>query len=184
MKRQRFIQALAAAPAAPALLAQQGAQQGAQQAPQAGPQPVPSQAAPPESAPLDFSIPDEGADPVSRFFSARQFATLRRVCEVLMPAAQGFPGALEARVPEFMDFLIADSPADRQQVWLRGLDALENQSHTRFRKPFADTDAAQADILFAPLHQPWSYEPPSDPIARLLGAAKQDVRSATFNSYE
>jgi len=167
MKRRRFLQALAAAPATPALLAQQA---------------VPDAAA--EPAPLDFSGPDEGADPVLRFFSTRQFATLRRLCDLLVPGAQSSPGALEARVPEFMDFLIGDSAVDRQQLWLSGLDALESQSQTIFKKAFTDTDAAQADTLFAPLHQPWTYEPPADPIARLLAAAKQDVRTATANSFE
>ena len=170
MRRRRFIQALAAAPAAPALLAQQ-------------PAPAPAPEAP-EAAPLDFSIADEGADPVSKFFSARQFATLKRLCDLLMPAAPGSPGALEARVPEFMDFLIGDAPVQRQQLWLSGLDGLEYQSQTRFRKAFADTDATQADTLLAPLRQPWSFEPPNDPVARLLAAAKQDVRTATFNSFE
>jgi hypothetical protein len=128
--------------------------------------------------------PEEGADPVSGFFSARQFATLRRVCDILVPAAQGSPGALEGRVPEFMDFLIGQSPLDRQQLWLNGLDALEYQSQARFRKAFADADAGQADTLFAPLRQPWSYEPPDDPVARLLAAAKTEVRTAAFNSFE
>jgi hypothetical protein len=177
MKRRRFIQALAAVPAAPALLAQQGAQQAPQQ-----PAPAAPDAA--EPTPLDLSAPDEGADSVPGFFSARQFATLRRLCDLLMPAAQGSPGALDARVPEFMDFLIGDSPLDRQQLWLSGLDALEYQAQTRFQKAFADTDAAQADTLFDPLHQPWTYEPPADPIARLLATAKQDIRTATFNSFE
>ena len=170
MRRRRFIQALAAAPAAPALLAQQPA-------PAAAPEV-------PEAAPLDFSVPDEGADPVSKFFSARQFATLKRMCDLLIPGGPGSPGALEARVPEFMDFLIGDAPVQRQQLWLSGLDALEYQSQTRFRKAFADTDAAQADALFAPLRQPWSYDPPADPVARLLVAAKIEVRTATFNSFE
>jgi len=170
MRRRRFIQALAAAPAAPALLAQQ-------------PAPAPAPEAP-EAAPLDFSIADEGADPVSKFFSARQFATLKRLCDLLIPAAPGSPGALEARVPEFMDFLIGDAPVQRQQLWLSGLDGLEYQSQIRFRKAFADTDAGQADTLLAPLHQPWSFEPPNDPVARVLAAAKQDVRTATYNSFE
>ena len=173
MKRRRFIQALAAAPAAPALLAQQPPQ------PAATPD-----AAATDPAPLSFSIPEEGADPSVGFFSARQFATLKRMCDLLMPAGSGVPGALDARVPEFMDFLIGDAPAARQQLWLSGLDALEYQSQTRFRKAFADTDAAQADTIFAPLHQPWAYELPDDPIARLLAAAKQDVRTATYNSFE
>src|SRR5689334_12657774 len=99
MKRRRFIQALAAAPAAPALLAQQAAQQ-------AGP-PVES----PETD-IVFAIPDDASEPVLRFFNQRQFATLRRLSDVLMP------GASEAQTPEFMDFLIGDSPAERQQIWL------------------------------------------------------------------
>jgi hypothetical protein len=175
MKRRRFIQALAAAPAAPALLGQQPAQQ---PAPQAAP------AAAPESTPLDFATPDEGADPILKFFNARQFAALKRLSDVLMPAGPGVPGAVDARVPEFLDFLISEAPVPRQQLWLNGLDALERQAQARFGKTFADADAAQADALFAPLRQPWSYELPDDPIARLLAAAKQDVRTATFNSFE
>jgi Gluconate 2-dehydrogenase subunit 3 len=180
MKRRRFIQALAAAPAAPVLLAQQ------QPAQQPAPAPAAAEAAPPvaESAPLEFAIPEEGADPVSKFFSARQFATLKRMCDVLMPSGSGVPGAVEARVPEFMDFLIGDAPVDRQQLWLSGLDGLEYQSQSRFRKAFADTDAAQADTLFAPLRQPWTDELPDDPVARLLAVAKLDIRMATFNSFE
>jgi hypothetical protein len=173
MKRRRFLQALAAAPAAPALLGQQPA-----------PPAAPAAADAAAAAPLDFSIPDEGAEPVTGFFNPRQFASLKRVCDLLMPAAPGSPGAIEARVPEFMDFLIGDSPLERRQLWLRGLDALESQSQAHFRKSFADTDAAQADTLFAPLHQPWAYELPDDPVARLLAAAKLEVRSATYNSYE
>src|SRR5581483_4444415 len=172
MKRRRFIQALAAAPAAPTLIAQQT-------------QPPASVAADNAEPPaLDLSVADEGADPVPQFFSSRQFATLRRLCDLLEPAAQGSPGALNAHIPEFLDFLIGDAPSDRRLVWLSGLDALELQSQTRFRKAFADTDAAQADALLAPLRRPWTSQPPADPIAQLLAAAKQDVRAATFNSYE
>jgi hypothetical protein len=168
MKRRRFIQALAAAPAVPALLAQQGAQS-------------PST---PDAPPLDFAVAEEGADGVLNCFSARQFATLRKLCDMLVPGAPGSPGALECRVPEFLDFLIGDSPQERKQLWLKGLDALESASQTRFSKAFATTDATQADVLLAPLHQPWTYDPPTDPIAQLLAVAKTDVRTATFNSVE
>ena len=87
-------------------------------------------------------------------------------------------------MPEFLDFLIGESPLDRKQLWSRGLDALESVSQTRFSKTFADTDAVQADALLAPLHQPWSSEPSADPIAQLLAVAKLEVRTATFNSVE
>jgi hypothetical protein len=34
------------------------------------------------------------------------------------------------------------------------------------------------------LRAPWTYEPPADPLARFLQAAKADVRTATVNSRE
>jgi hypothetical protein len=176
MRRRRFIQALAAAPAAPALLAQQAAQPPATAASAAIP--------PPDPAPLDFSVPDEAGDPVLKFFGAKHSANLRRLCDLLVPGAPGVPGAVDAHVPEFMDFLIGDSTLERQAFWLRGLDALETQSQARFAKTFADTDAVQAAALLAPLHQPWTPGPLTDPVARLLIGAKDEIRTATLNSYE
>jgi hypothetical protein len=38
--------------------------------------------------------------------------------------------------------------------------------------------------LLAPLREPWTFDPPADPLTRFLRAAKQDVRAATMNSRE
>ena len=89
-------------------------------------------------------------------------------------------GGQGAGVPGFPDFRIAG----RQQVYQAGLDALNAQAEKRYRKPFAELDAAQADTLLAPLHQPWTYAPPADPLAHFLAVAKADVRTATVNSRE
>ena len=75
-------------------------------------------------------------------------------------------------------------PADRQQLYQAGLDALNGQAAQRYRKPFAELDAAEADALLAPLHQAWSYAPPADPLAHFLVVAKADIRTATLNSRE
>jgi len=167
MKRRRFVQAIAAAPAAPAALAQRA--------------PAPSTPTE-EAANLEFTHLDAAADPAPHFFTPAQIAALRRLSDILMPAIGEAPGALAAEAPEFLDFLISASPADRQQLYRAGLDALNAQAKKRFNKPFADVDAAQADVLLAPLREPWTYEPPTDPLARFLRAAKQDVRTATTNS--
>jgi hypothetical protein len=119
-----------------------------------------------------------------RFFNAQQFAALRKLSVVLLPAIGGMPGALEAGAPEFLDFLIGASPADRQQLYKAGLDALNAQARKLHNKAFADVDEAQAALLLAPLRQPWTYEPPADQLARFLREAKQDVRTATMNSCE
>ena len=99
-----------------------------------------------------------------------------------MPASStpnGAPGALEAEAPEFLDFLLSQSAADRQQLYRNGLDGLNSQAKKRFSKLFADVDAGQADTLLAPLRDPWTYDAPSDPVAAMLRAAKDDVRRAT-----
>ena len=118
------------------------------------------------------------------FFTAQQFAALRKLSDLLIPPMNGAPGALEAKAPEFLDFLLSQSPADRQQLYRNGLDGLNAQARRRFAKPFADVDAAQADMLLAPLREPWTYDAPADPVAAMLRAAKDDVRRATTNSRE
>ena len=170
MKRRRFIQALAATPAAPALLAQQTQQV----------QPTP----PPAEASLRYAVPDAAAEAVLHFFTAQQFAALRKLSDLLHPPMNGAPGALEAKAPEFLDFLLGQSSADRQQLYRLGLDGLNAQARKRFAKPFADVDAGQAEMLLAPLREPWTYDAPADAVAAMLRAAKDDIRRATLNSRE
>jgi hypothetical protein len=175
MKRRRFIQTLAATPAVALPVTSELRAE----------QPASPQQRPAEEAPkLEIAPPDAAADGVARFFSAPQFAALRKLSSVLMPPLNEMPGALEAGAPEFLDFLIGKSPADRQQLYKTGLDGLNARALRQFKKAFAEVDDAQAATLLAPLRQPWTYNPPADPFARFLREAKQDVRTATMNSRE
>ncbi len=123
-------------------------------------------------------------EPVLRFFTAPQFAALKRLSGILMPPIGNSPGALECGAAEFLDFLIGESPAGRQQVYRTGLDALNAQSHKQYGKVFSEVDTAQAEALLGPLRAPWQYDPPSDPLAHFVVTAKADVRTATMNSRE
>lgn len=167
MKRRSFVQALAAAPVTAVLLAQP--------APPARPAAV-------ELPKLEASVPDFVAQSTPRFFTPLQFATLSKVSGTLMPPMGGRPGALEVQAPEFLDFLIGESLPDRKDLYRAGLDGLNAQAKKSYNKPCADLDAGQMDALFSPLREPWTLQPPADPVARFLRAAKQDVRTATVNS--
>lgn len=171
MKRRRFIQTLAAAPAiaVPASLeTTTQAQTGATQ----------------ETPKLETASLDAAAETTPKYFSAAQFAALKKLSNIILPPLNGMPGALDAGAPEFLDFHISKSPADRQQIYKGGLDTLNAQATKRFGKAFAEATDAQAAELLAPLKQPWTYEPPADPFARFLRDAKQDIRNATMNSRE
>ncbi|MEO7675128.1 MAG: gluconate 2-dehydrogenase subunit 3 family protein [Pyrinomonadaceae bacterium] len=189
MKRRQFLKGMAASalvlPAArPAFT-----QQPEFRTPTPTPAPTPTPVCPPPRPFSDlpkvvFDVPDLAAQATHRFFTEDQFATLQKLSDILVPTTPGNPGALEARAPEFLDFLIRASPPDRQQIYRVGLDKLNKEAAKRFKKPFAGVDAAQAGTLLAPLRHPWTFEPPADPLARFLREAKKDVRGATFSSYE
>ncbi len=159
MKRRQLLQALAAAPA---LIAQQPAE-------------------PPK---LETAALADIGEPVVRFFTPPQFSTLRKLCETIMPPSGKAPGALNAHAPEFLDFLLGESPKDRQQLYRTGLDLLNNQAKQKHGKMFADLDAAQTSEALAPLRAPWTYNPPADPLAHFLREARHDIRTATTNSKE
>jgi hypothetical protein len=173
MKRRRFLQTITTVSVASAVQAQQNPS-------------APRSAAAPQTgepaARLDLTAADAAAEPAPRFFNKEQFAALQRLSELLIPAMDGNPGAAEAEAAEFLDFLIGESPAERQRSYTAGLDALNLQSAMRFGKAFSATDDSQAHQLLAPLREPWTPEPPADPLANFLRQAKEDVRMATVNS--
>jgi hypothetical protein len=137
-----------------------------------------------ETPKLDTAVADAAAEGLHRFFSADQFAALERLAEVLMPAAADSPGAKEAGAAEFLDFLLSESPADRQALYRDGIDKLNAEARGHYGKPYAKLAAAEIDALLAPLHEPWTYTSAADPLAAFLQAAKLDVMHATMNSRE
>ncbi len=189
MKRRRFLRAIAAAPVAPAVIvsqqaahAQEPARPTVQQPAQAVPQPANSGA----PKPLAGAHPDVVAEPVARFFTHPEFEALQKLSDVLVPASNGNPGALDANVPQFIDFLIGQSPADRQRLYKSGLDLLNARATKQFNKTFGALDTKQADSILKPLivPVPWMYDPPSDLGVHFATTAHEDIRTATRNSRE
>ncbi|MGA7524191.1 MAG: gluconate 2-dehydrogenase subunit 3 family protein [Acidobacteriaceae bacterium] len=195
MQRRDFVKAaLAASVSSRTLLGQNSP---AQVAPSAPPPTPPAAAAAPapgpvpwmrglmEAKPLHLTppVPDGVAGTTTRFFSDRQMATLRQLCELLMPPLKGYPGAIDAGTPEFLDFLISISPADRRHMYASGLDWLDAEARNKFQVPFDAVTAAQADALIRPWLRAWmSDHPPTEPHAHFINVAQSDIRTATINS--
>jgi hypothetical protein len=133
--------------------------------------------------PMTPLVPDAVAQTNADFFSETQTATLRHFCEILQPPYKAYPGAIEAGAPEFLDFLVGASLADRQQMYTSGLDRLESDARQHFQKPFAALNASEADKLIRPYLRNWlSDHPPTEPFERFINIAHQDIRLATVNS--
>lgn len=162
MKRRRFIQSVPVVSSA--LLAQ----------------------APPKSEmpKIEAASPDSVAKPVLHFFSPPQFVALRRLSDIIMPALSDTPGAIDAGAPEFLDFLIGESPRQRQTLYRSGLDSLNTRATAKFGKAFGALDNNQAETLLQPLREHWTYDSPTDTLANFLRIAKADILTATVNSHE
>ncbi len=100
---------------------------------------------------LEVTGPDEVAEPLARFFTPLQFSALRRLSALIQSLLKGNPGALKHGVPEFPDFLIGASPADRQQRYRSGLDTLNAQAKKQFTKSFAGLDDVQYKTIRTPM---------------------------------
>src|SRR5580704_11681962 len=114
MKRRAVLRSLLAVPAAAALPADVLAQE--------------VRASPPETPKTLTTEADSAAVPIVKTFDSAQLSALRRLGEILMPAAQDTPGALEAGAAEFLDFLIGVSPPDRATLYRSGLDRLNAEA--------------------------------------------------------
>lgn len=186
MKRRNFVRSLLVAPAGSAALKAQ------QQVAAQKPSPSPATSArrafrQPQDVPkLDVVQADLAAEPAPRFFTATQFATLQKLASLLVPPLKGKPSAIDAQAPEFLDFLIRVSSADRQKLYCAGLDSLNIQATEQFHTSFAELNSTQADTILRPLFvaRPWPEDFPDDHLKNFIARAHEDLRTATTNSRE
>jgi gluconate 2-dehydrogenase subunit 3-like protein len=88
----------------------------------------------------------EGTPYAPKFFTPAEFRAARILADMIIPRDERSGSASDAGVPEFMDFMMMDRPAN--QKWMRdGLAWLDAQSNTRFIKPFAEASDAQREQI-------------------------------------
>ena len=78
-----------------------------------------------------------------KFFTEEENKTVIEMSERIIPADDHSPGAKAARVNEYIDLVVSESPDTTKQAWREGLAAINKMSREKFRKPFADASADQ-----------------------------------------
>ena len=82
-----------------------------------------------------------------KFFTPHQWATVSMLADIIIPKDDRSGSATDAGVPEFMDFMMIDTPA-RQSAMRGGLAWLDRECNKRFDKTFvAATDAQRKEVL-------------------------------------
>lgn len=86
-----------------------------------------------------------GAPSTPAFFTPHEWSTVRLLVDYVIPRDERSGSATEAKVPEFMDFLLSDKDATLQQktAMQGGLAWLDNECQHRFGKSFVGASDAQ-----------------------------------------
>jgi gluconate 2-dehydrogenase gamma chain len=84
-----------------------------------------------------------------QFFTSAEYATVERLTEIIIPP-DATPGAKEAGVAEFIDFMAA-SDSEIQYPFRLGLAWLNAHSERTVGKPFLQLGAEQQNTLLEPL---------------------------------
>lgn len=84
-----------------------------------------------------------GTPAALKFFTAAQHRTVDALTEVIIPTDERSPGARAAKVADYLDFILNESPADARQAWKDGLVALDGASVAQFGRPFVELTAEQ-----------------------------------------
>lgn len=113
------------------------------------------------------------------FFSPQQYAMVEHMAEMIIPA-DGTPGAKEAGVAEFIDFMLAnrvpvtgsrdirstddaiEAGNEAQVRFLAGLDWMNAHSHSEFGKKFMDISSDQQNSLLEELAYKAKFKPTTE----------------------
>jgi gluconate 2-dehydrogenase gamma chain len=85
------------------------------------------------------------------FLTDDEMATVTAIAERIMPAGPGMAGATDADVVNYIDLALAGAYADQQEVYRRGLAALDGFCVATFKQGFVYLPAAQQDEILTAL---------------------------------
>ncbi|MCU0338813.1 MAG: gluconate 2-dehydrogenase subunit 3 family protein [Spirosomaceae bacterium] len=92
------------------------------------------------------------------FFNPHEMQTIRVLSNYIIPADAQHGGALEAKVPEFIEFIVKDMP-QHQTPMRGGLAWLDNQSLKQFGKKFIGCPKNQQTALLDQIAYPEQAKP-------------------------
>ena len=77
-----------------------------------------------------------------KFFTAEEMVTIGVLCNIIIPADEISGSALDAKVPDFIEFIVKDMP-EHQVPMQGGLRWLDMQCFKRYNASFADCNQQQ-----------------------------------------
>jgi hypothetical protein len=133
-----------------------------------------------ESAEALEQVRKTGGPAVLRFFTRAQYATIDVLSERLIPADERSGGAQAARVADFIDLFVFDSPAAIKTAWTEGLTLLDQACAQQAGKPFVTAPAEQQVALLTEISR--NEADPKTPLERFFNEAKTRTIQGYYTS--
>ena len=171
VSRRRVLQVLAATPIAAAVA-------GAQQAP-GGQQPARAPHPPAAATPRPAAI-----QPKRRFFTAKEWRTVRVLSDDVIPREERSGSATDAGVPEYIDFhmSVEETSNDARVAMRGGLRWLDTESRRRFGTAYAAARAAQRHQILDDISWPAKAKPEHSAGVAFFSTFRNMVASGFFSS--
>lgn len=115
------------------------------------------------------------------FFNPHERATVEQLSDWIIPEDERSPGALEAGVPDFIDFMMLDLP-DMQVPMRGGLMWLDSRSRDLFGESFVDCDRDQQQQMLDRIAWPDRVEPEWEFGMRFFNRMRDLVATGFFTS--
>ena len=93
-----------------------------------------------------------------KFFVPHEMATIAILCDIIIPADEVSGSATQAKVPDFIEFIVKDMP-EHQTPMRGGLRWLDMQSNKNFQKSFIDCSQQQQLSLIDQIAYPKKAKP-------------------------
>lgn len=110
----------------------------------------------PSAAPLQAQLGVKATPYAAQFFKPDEFKTVEVLTELIIPS-DGTPGAKEAQVARFIDFVVfsaAEFRPEIQQEWIDGLRQLDLLSRDKCARPFAEAAPQDQEALLMEISLP------------------------------
>ncbi|MFB3923720.1 MAG: gluconate 2-dehydrogenase subunit 3 family protein [Terriglobia bacterium] len=119
-----------------------------------------------------------------KFFSPEQFKTIEMLTELIIPTDDQ-PGAKEARVAEYIDFLVfsaAEFEPEMQREWAEGLAQLDLSSKEEYRQTFSNLSSREQEKLLLEASLPEREASASHPAYAFYRLVKDTTVGAFYTS--
>ena len=123
-----------------------------------------------------------------RFFTAHEWATVRVLADVVIPADERSGSATDALVPEFVDFILDDplaEPRERERLETQvrgGLAWLDRECRERFSRAFVDCGADERTAVLDDIAWPEKARPEMLPGGAFFTLFRDLVASGFWSS--